>query len=753
MAPGENPAPFIVTGNVAGNRGGTIRMWQSRLSFAVGFLLSAGSSVAVAETENQAGQAPPLPALSVAEFARLVNDEASVSTADTPVQVVQNPPPAQADSAVRQSGERRVLSLSLVEFVEKAAAEGTAGEVPRVSLVDLVASETGQEATETDPVAPPRGDSGAAESRRGAAPTKGATNTSRPAGAPPRGDAGPKASPRSAGTESAGGPSGVLRTPSARGAPPTIVAGSTQLAAEQVESVERTEAVEPLVARSLTEPLPADSDPVGAPPRGDAGRKASPRSASTEPAATPSDTLRLPSPDGMATAVPPASLAQYSAGSADPASLPLPLSIPSATSLTPDGSGKLQLFDAVRSALNEHPAIVESLSRLDAQQEQVSVARAGYWPQLRTGINSGYRHTTGRSEEALSVSASQMLYDFGKVSSAVDAATRGVDREQASVLLAAEDLIRETSKAFIEARRYEVLLELAGEHIDAIAELEALAAKRSTLGAATASDQMQAKSRRESARATQLQMQAQRDQWHRALENLIGSQQPLTLDDSWPEPLEGLCPRLPENFDSAPRIVLAEAERAEAEAAIRQARAEQRPTLSLNADFEHYLNRANEGLQRLDDQEFVVSLNLTSNLFQGGALRARSRAAEHALYSATAARDRALLELSRLYRETRDRSLSLTSSLALQDERHDSIVKTQKLYRHQYLSLGTRTLLDILNTEQEIFQTQVDKQNTLFDLRSLQIDCLYSVGGLRESFRASDALNNRVSTSRTEGRS
>jgi len=723
MAPGENPAPFVVTGNVAGNRAGTIRMWQSRLSFAVGFLLSAGSSVAVAETENQAGQAPPLPALSVAEFARLVNDEASVSTADTPVQVVQNPPPAQADSAVRQSGERRVLSFSLVEFVEKAAVEGKAGEVTRVSLVDLVASQTGQEATRTDP-----------------------------AGAPFRDDAGANASAQSASMESAGSPSGVLRTPSSRGALPTTPADSTQLAAEQIESVEQTEVIEPLVASALIKPLPAHLDPVEALPRGDAGREVSPRSASTEPAATPSDTLRLPSPDGMATAVPPASLAQYSAGSADPASLPLPLSIPSATSLTPDGSGKLQLFDAVRSALNEHPAIVESLSRLDAQQEQVSVARAGYWPQLRTGINSGYRHTTGRSEEALSVSASQMLYDFGKVSSAVDAATRGVDREQASVLLAAEDLIRETSKAFIEARRYEVLLELAGEHIDAIAELEALAAKRSALGAATASDQMQAKSRRESARATQLQMQAQRDQWHRALENLIGSQQPLTLDDSWPEPLEGLCPRLPENFDSAPRIVLAEAERAEAEAAIQQARAEQRPTLSLNADFEHYLNRDTDGLQQLDDQEFVVSLNLTSNLFQGGALRARSRAAEHALYSATAARDRALLELSRLYRETRDRSLSLTSSLALQDGRHASIVKTQELYRHQYLSLGTRTLLDILNTEQEIFQTQVDKQNTLFDLRSLQIDCLYSVGGLREMFRAGEALNRRI-VNRTEVRS
>jgi len=646
-------------------------MWQSKLSFAVGLVLSAGSSIAVAETEIQAGQAPQSLALSVAEFVKLGDDdEVSVRTADAPARTAESLAHEQGDSPVKETGERRVLSFSLVEFVEKAVAAGTAGEVPRISLVDLVASEIGQEATETD---------------------------------------------------------------------------STQFAAEQAEAVEQTEVVEPLVASSSPIPPPTtvpDSTQLAAQQH------------------TATGDVELPASSDAATLtgrlVPPASLAQHTANSADPVPLALPLSTPTAAPPVQDDAvqpGKLQLFDAVRSALNEHPAIVESLSRLDAQQEQISVARAGYWPQLRSGINTGYRHTTGRSEEAFTVSASQMLYDFGKVSSAVDAAARGVDREEASVLLAAEDLIRDTAQAFIEARRYEVLLDLATEQIDAIAELEALAAKRSALGASSVSDQMQARSRRESARATQLQMQAQRDQWHRALENLIGSRQVVTLDDAYPEPLERLCPQLPENFESAPRVVIAEAERAEAEAAIRQARAEQRPTLSLNADFEHYLNRDTEGLQRLDDQEFVVSLNLTSNLFQGGALRARSRAADHALHSATAARDRALLELSRLYRETRDRARSLTSSLALQDERHDSIVKTQELYRHQYLSLGTRTLLDILNTEQEIFQTQVDKQNTLFDLRSLQIDCLYSVGGLRETFRAGDALNRRVVSRRAEVRS
>src|SRR5690606_21750147 len=148
--------------------------------------------------------------------------------------------------------------------------------------------------------------------------------------------------------------------------------------------------------------------------------------------------------------------------------------------------------------------------------------------------------------------------------------------------------------------------------------------------------------------------------------------------------------------------------------------------------------------QQLDDQELVLRLNLTSTLFQGGALRARSRAAGHALQSATAARDRALLELSSFYRESRDRSRSLGARLTLQDERYQSIVRTQELNRQQYLSLRTRTTLDIVNTDQELFQPRVDNQSTTTDLHRLQIDCLHSVGRLREAFRAGAMLTDRV---------
>ncbi|WP_193075057.1 TolC family outer membrane protein [Pseudomonas sp. FME51] len=666
-------------------------MWQTKLSFAVGFLLSAGSAIAVADTAIQAGKAPSPGALSVTEFVKQAENAASTRTSDAPV---------------KGNGERRVVSFSLVKFVEQAAAEGGADAVPRVSLVDLVAKASEPEATKPEAI------ESAAEQAPASISTETARNTESIAAHTPE-----------QAPEPAGSPSGVLRTPSPRVGPPTTEPDSTLFAERQYVAGDAVETSVPATVSVPPEPLPlVVTRPI--------------INTDTGSAAPVSQALL----SDLASVVPPLT----ESFSVEPSEL----------SELDGKSSKLQLFDAVRSALNGHPAIAESLSRLDGQQEQVSIARAGYWPQLRSGINTGYRHTTGRSEEALTVSASQRLYDFGKVSSAVEAAESGVDREEAGVLLAAEDLIRDTAQAFIEARRFEELVDLATQQIDAIAELEALATKRSAMGAASLSDQMQAKSRREAARATQLQMQAQRDQWHRALENLIGSRQAVALDAAYPEPLEGLCPRLPENFDSAPRVVIAEAERAEAEAAIRSARAERRPTLSLNADFEHYLNRdTGGGLQQLDDQEFVVSLNLSTNLFQGGALRARSRAAEHALYSANAARDRALLELSRLYRETRDRARSLTTSLALQDDRYDSIVKTQELYRHQYLSLGTRTLLDILNTEQEIFQTQVDKQNTLFDLRSLQIDCLYSVGGLRKAFRAGEALDHRVSSRITEVRS
>ena len=181
------------------------------------------------------------------------------------------------------------------------------------------------------------------------------------------------------------------------------------------------------------------------------------------------------------------------------------------------------IVSAVRRAVDTHPVIAESIGRLFQQNEQVAVARAGYYPELSAGLSRGYRDSTGRSEEALTASASQMLYDFGKVSSSVAAASHGVERDRANVLLAVDQLAQETAQAVIEVQRYQTLLTIAREQVEAIGELQELASQRAAKGAATRSDEIQALSRKEAAQATVLQFQAQSDAWQRNLQSLLNA--------------------------------------------------------------------------------------------------------------------------------------------------------------------------------------------------------------------------------------
>jgi phosphoribosylaminoimidazole carboxylase PurE protein len=109
------------------------------------------------------------------------------------------------------------------------------------------------------------------------------------------------------------------------------------------------------------------------------------------------------------------------------------------------------------------------------------------------------------------------------------------------------------------------------------------------------------------------------------------------------------------------------------------------------------------------------------------------------------AKNAAYLAVTQGLNEARDQSESFKQRLSIQQARTRSITETQRLYRDQYLSLGTRSLLDLLNAEQEIHQSQFDKENTLYDLRSLQVDCLYSTARIREAFELNDRVFQGVS--------
>ncbi|MGV2933304.1 TolC family outer membrane protein [Vreelandella venusta] len=402
----------------------------------------------------------------------------------------------------------------------------------------------------------------------------------------------------------------------------------------------------------------------------------------------------------------------------------------------PSNGKDMSIHETVQRAIAWHPSIAEALGRLYQQGEQVNVAKSGYFPQVRAGISTEHRSSTGRSEDAFTVSASQLLYDFGRISSEVDAAKYGVDRDQARVWLAMDQLAKDTAQAAIEIQRFKALLDIAQEQIEGINDIRELAERRSALGASTRSDEIQAQSRLESAEATELQLQAQLKTWDNTVRTLIGANGPVSIKRDFPQQLTQSCELASEDFDNVPELMVAEAQQAEAKAIIEQAQASFFPTASLEAGFNQFLN--NNLVE--DDNDVTVRVNLTSNLYQGGATSARRRAADFSLQATEAARDSALLSLSRSLREAKEQTASLGLRLEALDARALSIRETQDLYRQQYLSLGTRSLLDLLNTEQEIHQSRFDQENTRYDLYSLQIDCLYSTADIREAFNLEDAI-------------
>ena len=83
--------------------------------------------------------------------------------------------------------------------------------------------------------------------------------------------------------------------------------------------------------------------------------------------------------------------------------------------------------------------------------------------------------------------------------------------------------------------------------------------------------------------------------------------------------------------------------------------------------------------------------------------------------------------------------MSLASALQILRRQHQLSERTRELYQQQYLDLGSRPLLDVLNAEQEVYQARFAELQTQSQLRQLQLNCLYNTGSLRQAF----ALNNR----------
>jgi adhesin transport system outer membrane protein len=151
------------------------------------------------------------------------------------------------------------------------------------------------------------------------------------------------------------------------------------------------------------------------------------------------------------------------------------------------------------------------------------------------------------------------------------------------------------------------------------------------------------------------------------------------------------------------------------------------PRLDLIGRRDHYSNYEDNGSR--DDSR--VELRLNYNLFNGGSDTARSRQYRERKYIALDLRDKACRDMRQTLAIAYNDTSRLNDQLNYLAMQVELVSKTRTAYRDQF-NIGQRTLLDLLNTQNEYFDARRAQVNANTDLLLAYLRSYAGMGRLLE---------------------
>jgi len=379
--------------------------------------------------------------------------------------------------------------------------------------------------------------------------------------------------------------------------------------------------------------------------------------------------------------------------------------------------------DTLREALNAtyatNPTLNAQRESLKSTDATVAIARAGGRPTVTgtVGVNrnltrSGVIAQTQGNDHNISLSGGAdlniPLFQGGSVRNSVQAAKTRVEAGRATLRAVEGDVFTEAVAAYMDVMRDRAIVELNRNNVRVLTTNLEANRDRFEIGDLTRTDVAQSEARLSDGRArlslAEGRLTSAEENYRRVIGRPPGNLAP-------PPPL----PPLPATADEAVRIALVDnpdniAAVRVAQAAgydVRVARAGRLPTLSATGSGD-YVNQLTGGTNGLDRSGTATSVGLSGRipLYQGGLPAARirqSQALEGQALEIQIATERLVI--------SNTRSAFATYQAALQ-----AITSTESAVRANELALegvraensvGTRNILDVLNAEQELLNSQV----------------------------------------------
>ena len=375
------------------------------------------------------------------------------------------------------------------------------------------------------------------------------------------------------------------------------------------------------------------------------------------------------------------------------------------------------LREALVSAYNTNPTLTTQRETLRATDATVAIAKAAGRPQVsatvgvnRTITQSGVLVSTGKGPNlSVGVDVSYPLFNGGSVRNSVRAAETRVEAGRATLAAVEGDVFTQAVAAYMDVIRDRSVVELNQNNVRVLETNLQATRDRFEIGDLTRTDVAQSEARLQLGRSQLAGAQGQLIASEATYRQVIGHP-PGQLAP--PPPL----PPLPTTSDEAVKIALANnpdlvATARQAIASgydVNVARASRLPTLSVVGSETYVNNLAHNGPSGFPNTGAETSVGLSARvpIFQGGLPAARIRQAQaqqgQALETVVGT-ERAVVQTARAafanyeasQRQIQAQTVAVQANqLALEGARAEQ-------------SVGTRTVLDVLNAEQELLNSQV----------------------------------------------
>ena len=366
------------------------------------------------------------------------------------------------------------------------------------------------------------------------------------------------------------------------------------------------------------------------------------------------------------------------------------------------------VIEAAKEAVSKSPTVLQIGSSLNLYLAQKDEITAGKRPQVSASVGGGNRSFETESSgtvvsnsgayQSRSVSASQLLFDFGSVDNQIGATEIRGEAATAELRAIKGQIFLDAISAFYEVQRSLLQLRLARENVNSRRAFVEFVRDRADLGASSAADVVRAESRvaeamdlMSSAAQSLARSQAVYRQYYGKEAQPYALPREISVDELDFLDLEAYLDTHP---DAVRTRLLVDAAQKDYRATVGQ----QRGALNFQASMSQTKNPGSSNF--LDDR--TLTLNFESKLYAGGSKDALLRQSEAQLAQAKFERDRVYLDIQRNLRDAfadyEGKLAGVSARILVTEGAENSYEISKEMYAFSRISL-----FELLKTQEELF--------------------------------------------------